>query len=248
MYVHIHIYRMYYTDACSLTHSLPTTAIGPARPRTPLPPSLPPSLPPHTQPHIPRPPYIPTGEYHTPQRDIQPTTQQPCPGTAGPNNDPGATPPCTYLCTYIAYASLTLVALPTAHARRILARQDLRLPLPPCRLPRCSHTSVGAFSKSSSHPEVSTISYNTPFSLQQLITQRRYPGSAGSHNGPWSDSSVYVRMCIYRVCFTDICSLTHSSRTTAIGFAQTSSSSLPPFLAAPTRPNIHSQSSLHPQR
>jgi len=123
VYVRIHTYLTYFTDACSPTHSLPTTAIGPARPRTfPLP-SLPPSLPPHTQPHIPKAPCIPTGEYDTLQCAIQLTTQQPCPGTAGP------------------------------------------------------------------------------------------------HNGPRSEPSVYVRMHIYRICFTDAFSPTHNLRAPVIGFA-----------------------------
>ena len=71
MDVHIHIYCMYFTDACSLAHSPPTTAIGPARPRTTPPPLLPPLLPPHAQPHISKAPCIPTGEYNIIQCTIQ---------------------------------------------------------------------------------------------------------------------------------------------------------------------------------
>jgi len=148
---------------------------------------------------------------------------------------PGATPPCTCVCTHIECASLIPVAQPTAHARQRFASQDFGLPLPPRCLPRRPHTAKRILLKSSAHPEVSTISYNTPFSLQQLTTQRPYPGSAGLHHDPWCDSSVYVRIYIYRVCLTDICSLTHSPRATAIGFAgpRTSSSSLPPSSLPP---------------
>jgi len=85
---------------------------------------------PYTQPHIPKAPYISTGEYNTPpmrHSAYNPmTSRRPCLDRI---TTPGATPPCMCICTYIVYVSLTLVAQPTAHVRRLSALQDLRLSL-----------------------------------------------------------------------------------------------------------------------
>jgi len=133
VYVRIHIYHIYFTDACSLTHSLLAKVIGPARPRTSPPPSLPPLLPP------------------TPNRTS---------------------------------------------------------PKPPI------------------YPQVSTIPPNAPFSLQPNDLAQTLPGL---HNDPRSDPPVYVHMHIYRICFADACSPTHSPRAPAICFAG------PPTLPPPRR-------------
>ena len=94
MYVHIHIYCMYFTDACSLAHSPPTTAIGPARPRTSPPPLLPrcPHTPNRTSPKPLAYPQVSTISSNAPFSTQQLTTQRPCAGPARPHNDPRSDP------------------------------------------------------------------------------------------------------------------------------------------------------------
>jgi len=133
-------------------------------------------------------------------------------------------------CTDIASNSPVLVTPPRPHVRQLSASQDLVRPLPPRCLPHRPPTSMGSFPMFPEYPQVSIMSFNAPFSVQQLATQRPFPGSTGPHTDPGSDSFVYVCVHIYRMCFTDACGPTHSPPATAISFAlpRTSSASLPP--------------------
>jgi len=150
---------------------------------------------------------------------------------------------------YIASNYPVLVTPPRAHVRQLSASQDLGRPLPPRRLPHHPPTSMGSFLMFPGYPQVSIMSFNAPFSVQQLATQRPCPGSAGPHTDPGSDSFVYVCVHIYRVCFTDTCGPTHSPPATAIGLCSTSDLLfLAAFLAAPTHPSAQSQGPLHTQR
>jgi len=144
---------------------------------------------------------------------------------------PGATPSCTYIFTYIACTSLTLLAQPTAHPRQLLAPQDLGVPLPP-RSPSLPPHTQPHIPKA---PCIPTGEYGTPQCAIRLTTQQPCPGPASPHNDPGSDPSMHVCMHIYCICFADACSPTHSPRTTAIGFAgpRTPSSSSPPSSLPP---------------
>ena len=166
VHVRIHMYRMYLTDAFSPTSSLPTTLSALQDLGLPLPPRFLPRCSPTPNHTFPKPPVYPQVSTITPNAPFSLQPNNLAQALSDPITTPGATPPCTCVCTYIAYALLTLVALPTAHARRLLASQDPWLPLPPRRLPRCPHKSKHAFTRSYAYPEISSISFNILFSVQ----------------------------------------------------------------------------------
>ena len=82
---------------------------------------------------------------------------------------------------------------------------------------------------------MSTIPPNAPFSLQPNDLAQALPRP---HNDPRSDPP-HIYIHIYRICFTNACSPTHSPRAPAIGFAgpptplsSSLPSSLPPRIQA----------------
>jgi len=169
------------------------------------------------------------------------TTRRSCPGSPRLCDTSGSDSPKYVRYPDTACASLKPVVQSTVYVQQQPALQHPGSPPPRC-LPRCPHTSMGAFSRASSYPEVSTISFEASFGARSLTTRRSCPGSPRPCDDSRSDSPKSVH-------YTDTTctSLTlvvqptvHMQRQSALLHLD-----LSPFLTAPTPPWAHSQGLRH---